>query len=221
MTKPKTRREQAEAAASKKAAQKGILNPYNPESRHSYDCYKEGFNDAVQWADSTPPPQEGDEEAALKKYMQINDFESALRTRPDKGAIYTNEIIIGWIEDTFKYARRAQNAEVERLKDELQATQKAYKSLAPIVTNNAMNYRRQNNPTPEQEVLIRDRIKRETQELRALLERAMYLISDVAKVGAEPCSESVACKKNGCLFAAWLSAYAALTHQEPENKEGG
>jgi len=46
-------------------------------------------------------------DAELKEYMNINDFESALRTRSDKGSIYTNAIIIGWLEDTFKVAWNA------------------------------------------------------------------------------------------------------------------
>lgn len=36
----------------------------------------------------------------LKEYMDINDFEAGLRHK----AIYTDEVIIGWIRDTFKYA---------------------------------------------------------------------------------------------------------------------
>lgn len=78
--------------------------------------FKCGWFAALQWADSTPPQQEGDEEAELRRYMGVNDFESALRTRPDNGSIYTNAIIIGWIEFTFRHARRAQKDEVERLR---------------------------------------------------------------------------------------------------------
>jgi len=46
-----------------------------------------------------------DQMTALRsEYLEINDFESALKTRPDKGAIYTNEIILGWIKDTYALA---------------------------------------------------------------------------------------------------------------------
>jgi hypothetical protein len=40
----------------------------------------------------------------LESYLETNDFESALNTRPDKGYIYNNKIIMGWIQDTFTYA---------------------------------------------------------------------------------------------------------------------
>ena len=44
-------------------------------------------------------------EEDLRNYIDTNDFRSALRTRrEDAGTIYGNEIIHGWIEDTFKYA---------------------------------------------------------------------------------------------------------------------
>lgn len=39
------------------------------------------------------------------QYIFINDFKSALRLRPDTAnAIYTNDIIHGWIEDTYELA---------------------------------------------------------------------------------------------------------------------
>lgn len=53
---------------------------------------------------STPNEFESELAAAKAKYMDINDFDSALRTRPDTGAIYDNKIILGWVLDTFDLA---------------------------------------------------------------------------------------------------------------------
>lgn len=38
------------------------------------------------------------------QYLDVNDFESALRTRDDRGAIYNNKVIMGWLEDTYELA---------------------------------------------------------------------------------------------------------------------
>lgn len=55
-----------------------------------------------------PPQVACDEEIELEKqitnYLDLNDFMSALRASGREGMIYTNDVIIGWIKDTYAVA---------------------------------------------------------------------------------------------------------------------
>lgn len=66
----------------------------------------------------TPAPNAGmTDEQRVSEYLDINDFESALRTRPDNGSLYTNKIIIGWIRNTYLAGlHKGRELERERIK---------------------------------------------------------------------------------------------------------
>ena len=69
MTTPKTRREQAE-----EAAKKYLETEHRGRSFDEMSIPFKSFLEAVQWADSTPTPDAGDEEAANKYWREHRDF---------------------------------------------------------------------------------------------------------------------------------------------------
>lgn len=104
---PKTRREQ-EFEAFKKAWEEypSQDNEGFVPDRGGFKC---GWFAALRWADSTPAPSDvGDEEAANKYWREHRDFH-------DSDGVDVCQVF----KDGAAHARRTQNAEVERLKNDV------------------------------------------------------------------------------------------------------
>lgn len=110
-TEPKTRREQADQAFVRSL---GDISSPDQDDLDLIACERIKWHEAVQWADSTPAPSEqGDEEAAeaesVKRAYKMNE---EIR---DRRICFKDGVLFG-----IAHARRTKNAEVERLKKEVE-----------------------------------------------------------------------------------------------------
>lgn len=109
---PKTRREQADQAFVRSL---GDISSPDQDDLDLIACERIKWHEAVQWADSTPAPSEQEDEEYFKR---INYF---VWNYCDRDQRLTAESAFAQVLcDALNNARRAQNAEVERLREKVE-----------------------------------------------------------------------------------------------------